>query len=336
MKTDWHCTNTEESVAQLLDKQLSEKLSSLSGSLVKVQIIDKPMSNVHIVKATRTKDGFVVCIDRKEFDARRLHTFKHRVPPVLALLRQDSCTARQTTIDFGDRSNSHEAIIGFCSRSDERSVLVPDYGFLSSYGYEKLRHWAIRNTVPWKWRSDVILWRGSATGNTDIARNFENRLPRIQMCMLARKITQTDLKIVRLTQTASAAESRQALIDDGVMTQDRLPVESWAGHKFAIDIDGNTNSFGTMLSRQILGCCVLKVLSYRNWRQWFYGEIKPWVHYVPVKSDLSDLSAIIAWCRDHDEECRKIAEQGRAFAIGLDYNAECKSAINRINTAFAE
>ena len=34
----------------------------------------------------------------------------------------------------------------------------------------------------------------------------------------------------------------------------------------------------------------------------FYKEMKPWVHYVPVRADLSDLEEKIEWARANDEK----------------------------------
>ena len=57
-----------------------------------------------------------------------------------------------------------------------------------------------------------------------------------------------------------------------------------------------------------LGSVILKVES----RQvadtmWYFPLLKPYVDHVPVKEDLSDLETQIRWCREHDEECKKIA-----------------------------
>ena len=40
----------------------------------------------------------------------------------------------------------------------------------------------------------------------------------------------------------------------------------------------------------------------------FYAELQPWKHYVPVKADLSDLKARHEWAEAHQAEARAIAE----------------------------
>jgi len=36
--------------------------------------------------------------------------------------------------------------------------------------------------------------------------------------------------------------------------------------------------------------------------EFFYKELQPWKHYVPVKRDLSDVVQQVKWAIDHDEE----------------------------------
>jgi len=39
----------------------------------------------------------------------------------------------------------------------------------------------------------------------------------------------------------------------------------------------------------------------------------PWVHFVPVKADLSDLLEKITWLRENDAKAKEIALNGRAL-----------------------
>jgi hypothetical protein len=43
------------------------------------------------------------------------------------------------------------------------------------------------------------------------------------------------------------------------------------------------------------------------------GELRPFVHYVPVREDLADLAAVHDWCRGHPGDCARIAAEGRDF-----------------------
>src|SRR3990167_7953033 len=59
--------------------------------------------------------------------------------------------------------------------------------------------------------------------------------------------------------------------------------------------------------------------------QWFYRALKPYVHYFPVKNDLSDLIEKIQWAKEHDAECKAIAEKAHQFA---KENLLCADVLN--------
>ena len=42
--------------------------------------------------------------------------------------------------------------------------------------------------------------------------------------------------------------------------------------------------------------------------------ISPWVHYVPLRNDLSDLIETVEWLRAHEAQAAAIAANGAAFA----------------------
>jgi hypothetical protein len=68
---------------------------------------------------------------------------------------------------------------------------------------------------------------------------------------------------------------------------------------------------------------VFKVES--HYEQWYYGTLKPWEHYIPVKGDLSDLHKRFEWALQNDESCRRIAENGKRLATHLTYDDVVKS-----------
>ena len=66
---------------------------------------------------------------------------------------------------------------------------------------------------------------------------------------------------------------------------------------------------------------MLSVESLYNDYTWTHNNLKPWKHYVPIKSDLSDLEEKILWCKSNDDECKKIVKRAQEFAK-LYYNKE--------------
>ncbi len=96
-----------------------------------------------------------------------------------------------------------------------------------------------------------------------------------------------------------------------------LTPEEQSKYKYIINIDGHVSAFRLSLEMS-MGCCILLVKSTIpnetfGWKMWFSHLLKPYIHYVPVKSDLSDLIEKIQWCRDNDEKCKEISQEALKF-----------------------
>ena len=48
--------------------------------------------------------------------------------------------------------------------------------------------------------------------------------------------------------------------------------------------------------------------------EWFYNDLKPWEHYVPIKADFSDLEEKVQWLRKNDDEAKNIVRRASVFA----------------------
>lgn len=67
-------------------------------------------------------------------------------------------------------------------------------------------------------------------------------------------------------------------------------------------------SLGSMCSA---GSVLLKHES--PYYEWFYADIEPMIHYIPFKSDLSDLLDRLNWAEAHPEEAQAIADRGMGY-----------------------
>ncbi|KAI5481256.1 hypothetical protein MNV49_004876 [Pseudohyphozyma bogoriensis] len=99
----------------------------------------------------------------------------------------------------------------------------------------------------------------------------------------------------------------------------KLSLEEMATHRYVMDVDGNAYSarFRThLMSNQV-------VLKSTRYPEWYVGRIQPWLHYVPVRQDYSDLYNIMAFFDGglgpdreghHDDLAEEIATAGREWA----------------------
>lgn len=89
-----------------------------------------------------------------------------------------------------------------------------------------------------------------------------------------------------------------------------LTPEEQANYKYIVNVDGHVSAFRLSLEMS-MGCTIL--LADSKYRVWFRRYLKPYVHYVPVEEDLSNLYTQIIWCREHDKECMQIALNAKEF-----------------------
>ena len=102
---------------------------------------------------------------------------------------------------------------------------------------------------------------------------------------------------------------------------DYISMNQQTSHKYIIHIDGHVAAY--RLSKELsFGSVILKVESLYDYQLWFTSLLKPWIHYIPVKKDLSDLDKMITWCKNNDSKCKSIAENAKIFYkkyINRDY-----------------
>ncbi|KAG9026633.1 Glycosyltransferase Family 90 domain containing protein [Tulasnella sp. JGI-2019a] len=96
--------------------------------------------------------------------------------------------------------------------------------------------------------------------------------------------------------------------------------EEIAQYKYLMDIDGNgwSGRFKRLMATKSL------VLKSTIFPEWYTDRIQPWVHYVPVKNDLTDLYDSITFFRgnrdgtgSHDELAKRIATQGHRWSLSF-------------------
>lgn len=52
-----------------------------------------------------------------------------------------------------------------------------------------------------------------------------------------------------------------------------------------------------------------------EWLEFFYPQLKPWVHYIPVKTDLSNVQELLQFVKANDDIAQEIAERGSQFIL---------------------
>lgn len=250
------------------------------------------------------------------------------------LERKPDLTAQVTCL-LGDVS--WWPIVSFSS-SDPQACLIPDSEFFATGGYSEFRASMEERMPPWDERISKVFWRGSTTGIKrywpPLAPDDLHWLPRLELCMLANSPSLADICDIGITGLVQTAPDLQPVIARAAASFVRSPVEKtvFAGFKAVVDIDGNANAWSGLFTSLLTGSCVIKVESEHGLRQWYYDRLVPWVHYVPVRSDLSNFGTVVEGLLHDDATARRIGGAGRRFAEGLDFEIALSDAANRLLT----
>jgi hypothetical protein len=237
---------------------------------------------------------------------------------------------KRMTINGSDGEAPSLATFSPSARLPNQVPLV-DSHFYRHRGFIHERQ-ASERGLSWHDRSNDIVWRGAKHGEGRYSLDDRDQddpmvIPRLRLVMKLRNASRCDAKLgkPRKPNLWTADETRLGFVAD------KIPSEFWLTQKFALDIDGYTNTWSNLLVRMHYGCCVLKVQSQQGYRQWYYDRIRPFEHYVPVRSDMSDLLEKIEWVRSHDKEAQEIARNGQAFARTLDFESGRREAVEIIS-----
>ncbi|KAB7496132.1 KDEL motif-containing protein 1, partial [Armadillidium nasatum] len=190
-------------------------------------------------------------------------------------------------------------IFSWCGSDETADILMPTYDLTEStlemMGRVTIDVFSIQsnNKVPWKDKKPIAFWRGR-----------DSRRERLDLITLGKK--HPDIFNVSLTNFFFFRDEEEKY-------GPKAKYESFFkffDYKYQISIDGTVAAYRFPYLLAGSGV-ILKQDS--GYYEHFYKELEPYVHYIPFKSDLSDLIEKIQWAKDHDSEALKISRNGRTF-----------------------
>jgi hypothetical protein len=197
----------------------------------------------------------------------------------------------------------------------ERLILIPDCEALNPVDRQYLTNLMAegKREHPWSEKIASVFWRGAPTGPIPTANDIESNhwanSPRFQLVKLSEKLP-------RLIDAAficwnGVNENKEILAKTFRLTSSVNP-KNHLPYKYLIDVDGNSccysRTFWILLSNSVM----LKQKT--DDVQWFYKGLVPFVHFIPLNYNLSDLEEKIEYCQKHEEIVQKVTLQANDFA----------------------
>jgi Glycosyl transferase family 90 len=254
----------------------------------------------------------------------------HILPLIQEFHQSSLFKAGSIQVNLGDLAEDNG--LAFCSNRDNQ-ILIPDDSFVRTRGYEETRFFYKENKVPWEQKKPIVFWRGATTGISPTG--LWKDLQRIKLCEIALNPINQNIFDIGLSGIVQLSKQDASQIEGLGYLKQFVPIKSANSYKYIVDVDGNTNAWSALFQKLLSGSVVLKVASPQNFRQWYYDELIPWVNFVPIEVDMSDLVEKVDWLLEHDEEARKIGENGAKLANKLSYERELDRAFMNINKALS-
>uniref|UniRef100_A0A3P9IC45 Protein O-glucosyltransferase 1 n=1 Tax=Oryzias latipes TaxID=8090 RepID=A0A3P9IC45_ORYLA len=149
---------------------------------------------------------------------------------------------------------------------------------------------------PWKKKEPKGFFRGSRTSSE-----------RDPLILLSRE----DPELVDAEYTKNQAwKSEKDTLGRPPATE--IPLVDHCKYKYLFNFRGVAASFRL---KHLFLCGSLVFHVGEEWQEFFYPQLKPWVHYIPVKQDLSDVRGLLRFVKENDDVAQEIAERGQEFIL---------------------
>jgi len=237
------------------------------------------MSYIHVPFFSFIKEScFLISKSKNLLHVQHIFYDKIRIPSTLKLINETDKIYNFKDFDWvmincGDichrKKFGNLKVLSYSTLDDDYNNACPDFIFdhwnevqIPDYEYTIEEISKLGNILP---ETNLLGWRGARTHeNRNKLDNFKNNL-------------KYDIKFINWDKT----NPNKFICNDYVSLFDH--VKKW---RFLIDIEGHGWSARTKLfffSKRVL------FLVDRPYKEWYYENLIPWKHYVPVKRDLSDL-----------------------------------------------
>ena len=191
-------------------------------------------------------------------------------------------------------------LYGFSKHILCNAKLLPDPYFIESRGYTRCI-----DPMAWESKKDIAYWRGASTGKCFDLHTWHS-VPRIQLCMLSNNVL--DAKITNLVQCDT---STKKLLQQSNLYTKHVDFKVFYNYKYQINIDGNSCAWNSLFKKLLSNSVVLWVKSDNI--QWYYHLLVEWTHYIPVKTDFSDLYEKIQWAQNNQDKCKQIVQNAQSI-----------------------
>ena len=197
------------------------------------------------------------------------------------------------------------------------------------------RHYGYVQKIPaldieWSKKKNQAIFRGQFTGRFPVGMNTNmiKELPTIEQCNLLHRCrlvynSALNMKLIDAKLALPVLDVRKdfpQVINDVALYGDRVSIEDMLTYKAIIMLEGNDVSSGLKWALYSNSVVMTQTPTKTSWAM--EELLEPWVHYVPLNDDLSDVEEKMQWIIDHDDEAQQIAYRGKLWIHDLVFHPD--------------
>ena len=172
----------------------------------------------------------------------------------------------------------------------------------------RIRHLApaahvYKDDIPWSDKIGKAIWRGGYNDPFGMKTKYE----------LVSKHVDSDLvdaKFAKRTNKRGRGKTKE--VDQNLMGP-FISQEEQLKYKYLISIEGNDVSSGLKWMLMSNSVVLLPPTTYESWAM--EGLLEPFVHYIPIKSDASDVEEKIQWAEDNPDVLKRSPSAARCLSM---------------------
>jgi hypothetical protein len=216
----------------------------------------------------------------------------------------------------------------------------PIISILSNYE----RHFNPLNDVvaadrPWNKKKNMAVYRGALTGTNRVTTppkmnandkelldiDYCQEIPR---CSLVFNYGQSDLIDAKLVASKTKDERIPAKLQNITMYGNSMNFQQMLEYKAIIMLEGNDVSTGLKWSLYSNSVVLTPKPTCTSWAM--EELLVPYVHYIPLYDNLTNVEEQVKWMIEHDKEAEQIAYNGKLWMMDLVYHTDVKKDTEEI------
>lgn len=203
-----------------------------------------------------------------------------------------------------------------CNETDKGYYILKNRTRGSNVGYiirgiDFDRHWQNYYNKPedidWDLKIDKVFWRGILSGKSELPGSryklMKNNFGKFRYVNIF--LTKTHIKDGLINN-----EICKCNIDNRWWSE-HISVKEFLKYKYILSVQGHDKDSGLNWKLNSNSVVLMNKPVYTSWLM--ESKLVPWIHYVPLNSNFTDLIEKIEWCRANDNKCKEIVKNANNF-----------------------